>query len=498
MSFVSNGFLISVFFLVYLSSFKINCYFVLPFETIFIKDKTVTDTDYFTNLTQSELSVNFNIGSKKEEIKLVLKMDKYGFLIYENTYDYNNSETYETFTPDFEDNMKTNWVPSSQEIPSKDNLYLPMYDSKENKYNLKKTNKTIFLRIKQKVNTSIYFNEMFYEYGIIGLKLNNNPSFNAPEFVKSLKASDDIDSYTFYLTFDKNYKNGFATNNNKGNFYIGKELTEQEDKINYIECTNFGGELAWSLTFDNIYLENKENKLIEFENRKRANIIASYPYIKATSEYYEYINKNFFDDLLDKNICHKISFTRHEIYIDHHFYSYACDSQSEYFMDYLDKNFPDLIFEHKDLKEKFILTKKDLFAFNTNNDSDKNLYFLILSGEEYLDWILGIPFLKNYVLSYNYDTKKIGYYEHFGKEEPNKKDRDNPSFFKSITFKIIIVIILIIVIFCLGMLFQKYYKKSRKKKANELDDDFEYESHKDKDDNNVNNKNENESLGINE
>ena len=167
-------------------------------------------------------------------------------------------------------------------------------------------------------------------------------------------------------------------------------------------------------------------------------------------------------------------------------------------MDYLDKNFPDLIFEHKDLKEKFILTKKDLFAFNTNNDSDKNLYFLILSGEDYLDWILGIPFLKNYVLSYNYDTKKIGYYEHFGKEEPNKKDRDNPSFFKSITFKIIIVILLIIIIFCLGMFFQKYNRKSRKKKANELDDDFEYESHKDKIDNNVNNKNENESLGINE
>ena len=48
------------------------------------------------------------------------------------------------------------------------------------------------------------------------------------------------------------------------------------------------------------------------------------------------------------------------------------------------------------------------------------------------------------------------------------------------------------------MFFQKYYRKSRKKKANELDDDFEYESHKDKVDNNVKNKNENESLGINE
>ena len=47
-------FLSFTFFLVYLSSFKINCYFVLPFETIFIKDKTVTDTDYFTNLTQED------------------------------------------------------------------------------------------------------------------------------------------------------------------------------------------------------------------------------------------------------------------------------------------------------------------------------------------------------------------------------------------------------------------------------------------------------------
>ena len=495
MSFVSNGFIFSIFFLIYLSPFYINCYFVLPFETVFIKDKTVNDTDYFTNLTQSELHVNFNIGSKKSDINLVLKMDKYGFLIYENAYDYNNSETYETFEPDFEDKMTTNWVPSKHQIPSKDILYLPTLDSKGNNYNIKKTNQTIFLRVKEEVNKSNYFNEMFYEYGIIGLKFNDNLAFNAPELIKSLKASRDIDSYTFYLTFDKTYKNGFATNNNKGKFYIGKELTEPKEKANYINCIDFGGELSWSLDFDNIYLENKGNKLIEFESRKKANIIANFPYIKSNSEYYEYINKNFFDELKEKNICHKIEFTRNEIYVDQHFYSYACDSQSKYFMDYLEKNFPDLIFEHKGLNEKFILTKKDLFAYNTNNDSDKNLYFLIISGLDYYDWFLGIPFLKNYVFSYDYDNKNIGYYKYFGKEE---EGGDNPSFFEGITFKIVIVILLIIIIFCLGMFFQKYYRKSRKKKANELDDDFEYESHKDKVDNNVKNKNENESLGINE
>ena len=313
-------------------------------------------------------------------------------------------------------------------------MYLPTLDSKGNNYNIKKTNQTIFLRVKEEVNKSNYFNEMFYEYGIIGLKFNDNPAFNAPELVKSLKASHDINSYTFYLTFDKTYKNGFATNNNKGKFYIGKELTEPKEKANYINCIDFGGELSWSLDFDNIYLEIKGNKLIEFESRKKANIIANFPYIKSNSEYYKYINKNFFDELKEKNICHKIEFTRNEIYVDQHFYSYACDSQSKYFMDYLEKNFPDLIFEHKGLNEKFILTKKDLFAYNTNNDSDKNLYFLIISGLDYYDWFLGIPFLKNYVFSYDYDNKNIGYYKYFGKEE---EDGDNPSFFEGITFKII-------------------------------------------------------------
>ena len=497
MSIFSNEFLISKFFIIYLFFSNINCFFVIPFETIFIKDKTINNTDYFTNLTQTELVINFTIGSKKEELKLVLKMDKYGFLIYENAYDYKNSETYEIYKQDFEDHFKTNWVPGTNEYSSKDVLYLKNYSSTENNYNIVKMNKTLFLREQQKVNTSNYFNEMFYNYGIIGLKLNNNPNFNAPEFVTSLKASNDIDNKIFYLTFDNIYKNGYSTNNNKGIFYVGKDLTENTEKIKYKECSNFGGDLAWSLTFDGIYLKNNENTKIEIEKgRNRATIIGTYPYIKATDEYYDYINKIFFEDLLEKNMCQKIKFMKNDIYIEHFFYSYACNSESKYFMDKLNNNFPDLIFEHKDLNESFILTKKDLFAFNTNNDLDKNLYFLVISGEQYLDWILGIPFLKKYVLSYNYDSRTIGYYKLFGKEE--KCEEESSNFFSSLAFKIIIVIVLIIIIFGLGILFNKYFNKSRKKKANELDDDFEYESHHDKDDNNIKNKKDSGSLGINE
>ena len=497
MSIFSSDFIITAFFLIFLFCSNVKCFFVLPFNTIFIKDKTLNGTDYFTYLTQTELSVNFSIGSKKEELKLVLKMDKYGFLIYENAYNYKNSKTYEIYEQDFEENLKTSWVPSIVECPSKDILYIKNYSSTENNYNIIKTNKTLFLREKQKENTSNYFNEMFYNYGIIGLKLNNNPSFNAPEFVTSLKASNDIDNKIFYLAFENVYKNGFATNNNKGMFYVGKDLTEKTEKIKYKECSNFAGALDWSLTFDNIYLKNNANKIIEFKKGGlRTKIIGTYPYIKGNDEYYNYINKNFFDDLIKKNICKKIKFMKNDIYLEHDFYSYACNSESEYFMDKLNNNFPNLILEQKDLNESFILTKNDLFAFNTNNDLDKNLYFLIISGEQYLDWILGIPFLKKYVLSYNYDSRKIGYYEFFGKDE--KEEEKSSNFFSSLAFKIIIIIILIIIIFSLGIFFNKFFNKSRKKKANELDDDFEYESHKDEDDNNIKNKKESESLGINE
>ena len=45
---------------------------------------------------------------------------------------------------------------------------------------------------------------------------------------------------------------------------------------------------------------------------------------------------------------------KNDIYLEHDFYSYACNSESEYFIDKLNNNFPDLILEQKDLNESFI------------------------------------------------------------------------------------------------------------------------------------------------
>jgi hypothetical protein len=154
---------------------------------------------------------------------------------------------------------------------------------------------------------------------------------------------------------------------------------------------------------------------------------------------------------------------------------YICNSTSDIFIENVNNKFPDLIFEHKELGEKFILTGKDLFTYNMYNKSDTYVYFLILFPQlkdrfHPMSWILGIPFFKKYILSFNYDNKMIGYY----KRDNNAFD----SFFSRYKKEIIISLFFIFAIissFFLGMFTQKKLSKDqRKNKAYELKDNFEY------------------------
>ena len=507
MSFPIKLFITTIFLL---SLHKINNFVVLPFNTLFIKDKLITENNYFSNLTQNELYVNLTIGSKNESIKCILKMDRHGFIIYEEAYDFKNSITYTTFDKD----VNIRWIPSSSRFPSRDKIYLPHYKSykefKEKKnYKLNMTNLTDFLRVEDifKKNPN-HFNEMFYKYGIIGLQLVANPYYTGIEFVKSLKQSNETNSYSFHLYFENIKKNGFSTNDNKGYFLIGEELTDNKNKtsdIQYIKCLeiNTYSKLIWGINFSHIYLKHNEQNIHEIKNiTSNSEIIANFPYIKGVQEYFDYITEIFFDEFLKKNICKIINFTKYDINLKYNSYGYACNSTSKYFMEKLNNNFPDLILDNHDFNKNFSLTKLDLFAFNTFDNSDTNLYFLIVNGiDKEKRWILGIPFLKKYVFSFDYDKKRIGHYANYGKDIDNNIDdnENDVNFFSSLTFKILIIIISTGIVFILGMAFNNYLKKSRKKRANELEDDYEYNSHDDKIINNNSeneNENKNESLGV--
>ena len=159
-------------------------------------------------------------------------------------------------------------------------------------------------------------------------------------------------------------------------------------------------------------------------------------------------------------------------------------------------DFPKLTFYIFDFNYNFELTKDDVFT-EVNNI----LYFMIIyqrelfNNPELVYWDLGLPLLIKYQFVHNYKKKMIGFYlpeteddkeEEITDGNKNKKEEDNKNTEEPIITKddtnnntvayiiigIVAGILLLIAAFCLG----KYMFQGRKKKANELEENFEYVS----------------------
>lgn len=481
--FIKNKFFIFLF--IFITIEYSECFVAIPFGTKYIKNNSISpDNDYPEKMLQNEIYINITLGTPKQTIISILKMDLNGFVIYNGSFIRDNSTSYKIL----DEERRLTCFPLIKSYTSEDYFYLPSFESYDDFNNflaknesietkMIKTEKSQFIYATKLKGTSTQFNEMYENYGIIGLKIYFEKYFIAPEFVySSFKGVNNIKIHNFYMKFDDNKINGFINSNNTGYFIFGEEIVENGKEKNIIKYTKAReriDNINWDLAFDDIRAVSKENETIEYRPEyKHAEFYVNFPYILAPRDYTNFIRKIFFNDLLRKDAC---------FYSDQinkgEYAGYKCDSRSKIFMEKLNNTFPDLIFEHKELEEKFIFTKNDLFTYNMYNKSDPYLYFIILSPQlkdryHEMSWIMGIPFLKKYTLSFNYDNKQIGYY----KQNTNAYKESN--FFVENLF-IFLIILAIIVAFIFGMYTSKKIRgDKRKNKANELDDSFEYEPKK--------------------
>ena len=246
--------------------------------------------------------------------------------------------------------------------------------------------------------------------------------------------------------------------------------------------------------------------------------------ILGTFEYYRSIQRDFFNFYFSKNIC-KYSFMRGSMY------KFIYCHYSNFTQKDLEK-FPTLKLKNRILRYIFNLDYKDLFSLT----HDKKYYiFNIMIVNVYQgdtddggQWIFGLPFLKKYQFSFDTDNKLIYFYNKEGNfldeipEEENayeddyehdhdinvvsdeiesngndteitnnqriiKKDKKKKKYIDIRIQKIILFIILVIIFLFLffillllikKILFKKGFVLIRIKKANELDDDFDYSSNK--------------------
>ena len=134
--------------------------------------------------------------------------------------------------------------------------------------------------------------------------------------------------------------------------------------------------------------------------------------------------------------------------------------------------FPKLKFYNREMNLNLTMDYNNLFVENENK-----IYFLIIFpiyGLEVEYWLMGKPFIKKYKLFLDNDKKSIGFYLNYkeiNEEEEEKNSNKNSNVY-------IVIIIILIVVLIASLISILYYflviKKSRRIRANELDDNVDY------------------------
>ena len=293
-----------------------------------------------------------------------------------------------------------------------------------------------------------YFNYnepvIFYTTGIIGLRIRSfiqKQEDKEKRFTNQIKKLGLVNNEVFSFEFDKN-------KSDNGYLVIGKEI--KKDYFLQIQAgilkMKYPG-LEWSFNFDNVYYGN-----IEIKNSNDALLKTENGLIVGSTEYEKIISKYFFNNVNKCNITY-----RKMGYGD--FKYYYCDE------DFDVSQMEDLVFFLKNINFNFTLKSSDLF-FNENGKK----YFKILFLFSYnLYWYLGREFLKIYQLHFDMDKKLI----YIPIKNENETESSNSSNFKIFHFWLTFVLGILVIF--LVIYIARYLKKyPRKKRANELEDDFEY------------------------
>ena len=452
-----------------LFDYSIN-YIVIPFniekqqhKMLLNECKSDNDIDFF--IKNDKLFTLMSLGS--DTIELYLDMNFFNFFLGKglcrnnslSTYEISNSKYFETLREDIE---RVVYIKNVSLCRDKCSLYSDI--QLNNNITLKNNSFLYGLNSysKNKFNTK-------QVCGYIGLQIEyNDLSVKECNFIKSLKQNKIISSYSWSILFFDKFMNKNILNQNILNKYDGFLLCGLEEKdyeniyfthdIRTIQAKPRYSLLDWGIVFSEIFFE-KNNEKFNYQSRVQIVFDINLEYIISTDHFFKNLKKTIFEKYFKQNIC-SVN-TNNEIY-----YTIICNKT---FGQYIN-SFPSLYFYHRELNYTFILSNKDLFKYYNNK-----IYFLIIH-KTYNDyyWTLGNLFLKKYNFVFDYDKKLISFIN-----IDNNKNKDIINKFngiKSFFYKIknISIIIGIIIGLIIG---KKIWDKNRKKRANELIDNYQYESY---------------------
>ena len=346
--------------------------------------------------------------------------------------------------------------------------------------------------------------------------------YTCPNFIRDLKSKKVTNKTIWSIKYNNKYE---------GEFIIGNELFEYNPiKYPKSKYSTTYIKINLSIFFESIYVQdiwhNKDAKNKNDSNFKitSANLNINSGFIIGTNEYKEYIDKYFFNKLIERNIC-RVDLIKYfsnnntnKKFNNINFYVYSCYKRefegqtseghpsTNYFND-----FPNLVFSSKTMEYDFKLTKDDLFE-----QISGRYYFFVIFAKNFTDskkynpkeiWYLGEPFYKKYSFSVNLDSKTIGFYvdkihNYNNINKTQNVDKSNMDYnFKGkmnnvikYIIEIIAGIILLFIAYCIGVT----VREKRRKRANELkDDNYEYLPEKNKSINDISDDSKKQQIELN-
>ena len=283
---------------------------------------------------------------------------------------------------------------------------------------------------------------------ILGLKM-NLPVYEydrIQNFVKTFYVNENINSYQWTVKYTKDNEGLVIIGDSPLNYdpmFKNKKYEEhQTQAIGESTTVDFG------IDFNEITFGSKDFEI------KHAHFNHDLGVLLVNKIIYEKIKNSFFVNYLgDKKICF-------EGWVYEKYGYIYCDSNK--FTDSDIKSLPKLIFKQTNMNYIFELNYEDLFS----KQKDGRIYFLIVFDLNYKTFKIGKPFLKKYSLTVDNKKNLITYYRIKEENEDNGYSR--------IVWIVILSVFVVILAGTTGFFAYKFIKKKNKKRANELDEDYEY------------------------
>ena len=430
---------------------------VLNFKTRRINN----DENFMKTLINNDIYTYCYFGEKKQEIEMNIKSQKSSTFVLPKScpnnikakkFDEMNSNSYKVLFK-----KQPYYMYEFKEATlSADNLLIKQNNNKEieiKEYNFMLVN-------------AMWDNYQEYMGGMLGLKLQNKEDLTLPEqsdFINQLKSNNLINSYVFVLVYNDDYN---------GNLYIGdyfhtfnKDYSEKNFMVTKAGYENFKVK-NWEINIQKIISGNQN-----IQNKTYFQLFYELGIVAAPNSYQYYINHTFFKDYLKNGICKEI--LNLENIAGFKKYNYiSCDKDK-----FEKSGFPRLKFYNREMDMNFTLSYNELFY-----EFQNKIYFLIIFpiyGLNVEYWLMGKPFIKKYKLFLDKDKKIIGLYKNYTEIKEQEQEEKNATNYTGY----IVVIIILVVVLIISIISILYYflvvKKSRRIRANELDDSTDYISQKD-------------------